>query len=481
MKKRSLTVNAFLNGLRSVTNLIFPLITFPYVSRILSVSGMGKCSFSMTYVSYFVLISGLGIATYGVREGAKYRSDRAKIGIFASQIFTINIWATFISYVLLFTTLLVFNNLERYVVCILIFSIQILFTTLGTEWIYTIYEDYAYITIRSILFKVISIILLFALVKKNDDYLWYAFIIVFANVGSNILNYIHAKSICRIGLIRNVNWKAHLKPILVIFASSIAVSIYVSSDVTILGIMQGDRAVGLYNVPVRIYTMAKTLLSAILTVTIPRLAMLYGQNKLKDYNLILQNLINVLTILIFPASIGLLIMSKDVILLFAGSKYSSSGLALSIISIGIIFCIYNWIFTDCVLIPAKREQLLLKNTLISAALNIIFNIILIPFLSYNACSISTVLSEFIAMVLNFKSGKDILKSVVYRRKNLKNLFSVVIACGIIVFICLVIRNMKLQMLSELTISIILSIIFYFVILILFKNPIVISYLYKICK
>lgn len=481
MKKKSLTINAFLNGLRSITNLIFPLITFPYVSRILSVNGMGKCSFSMTYINYFVLISGLGIATYGVREGAKYRDNRVKIGRFASQIFTINMWSTVISYALLFATLLFFNSLEKYIICILIFSIQIIFTTLGTEWIYTIYENYAYITTRSILFKIISVILLFVLVKRSSDYLWYASIIVFANVGSNILNYIHAKSICDIKLVRKVNWKAHLKPVLVIFASSIAVSIYVSSDITVLGIMQGDKAVGLYNVPVRIYTMAKTLLSAILTVTIPRLAMLYGQNKLRDYNLILKNLINVLTVLVFPTAIGLLIMSKDIILLFAGGKYNSSELALSIISVGIIFCIYNWIFTDCVLIPAKREQYLLKNTLTSAVLNILFNIILIPFLSYNACSISTVLSEFIAMVLNFKAGKDILTNIIYRRENLKDLFSVLIACGGIICICLIIRSMKLQMFSELMVSIVLSILFYFIILILFKNPIVIKYLQRVYK
>ena len=164
-------MNAFLNGLRSVLNLLFPLITFPYVSRVLSVSGIGIYNFSNTYISYFILIAGLGIATYAIREGAKYRNDRRKIEEFSSQIFSINMIATVIAYVLLFASLLIFKNLSNYVSCILIFSLQILFTTLGTEWIYTIYEDYAYITVRSIFFKVISIFLLFLLVKKPEDYL----------------------------------------------------------------------------------------------------------------------------------------------------------------------------------------------------------------------------------------------------------------------------------------------------------------------
>ena len=154
MKKKSLGLNAFLNGFKSILNLIFPLIIFPYISRVLSVSGIGIYNFSNTYVNYFILIAGLGVATYAVREGAQYRNEKAKIEKFASQVFSINLIATVIAYILLFFSLILFKSLDNYVSCILIFSIQILFTTLGTEWIYTIYEDYAYITIRSIVFKI---------------------------------------------------------------------------------------------------------------------------------------------------------------------------------------------------------------------------------------------------------------------------------------------------------------------------------------
>ena len=158
MKKKSLGLNAFLNGLRSVLNLIFSLITFPYVSRVLTVRGIGIYNFSNTYISYFILISGLGIGTYAVREGAKYRDNQNQINNFVSEIFSINIISTILAYLLLIVSLLIFGNLQNYISCIIIFSLQILFTTLGTEWVYTIYEDYSYITIRSIIFKIISII-----------------------------------------------------------------------------------------------------------------------------------------------------------------------------------------------------------------------------------------------------------------------------------------------------------------------------------
>ena len=283
MKKKSLGLNAFLNGLRSVLNLFFPLITFPYVSRVLSVSGIGIYNFSNTYINYFILISGLGITTYAVREGAKYRNNETEISKFASQIFSINMIATIVAYILLFASLIIFKNLHNYVSCTLIFSLQILFTTLGTEWIYTIYEDYAYITIRSIIFKIFSIALLFLLVKRPEDYLIYAAITVLSAVGSNILNFIHARSFVHIKLTAKTNWRYHLKPVLVIFASAIAVTIYVSSDTTILGLLKSDYALGIYSTSVKIYQMAQGLLSALLTVTIPRLAFLWGQKRIGEW------------------------------------------------------------------------------------------------------------------------------------------------------------------------------------------------------
>lgn len=476
MKNKSLGINAFLNGLRSVLNLLFPLITFPYISRVLSVQGIGIYNFSNTYINYFILIAGLGIATYAVREGAKYRNQKKKIEKFASQVFSINIFATIIAYLLLFLSLVIFKNLNNYVTCILIFSLQILFTTLGTEWIYTIYEDYAYITIRSIAFKILSIILLFILVREPSDYLWYATITVLAGVGSNILNFVHAKSFINIRLTLNTNWRYHLKPILVIFASAVAVTIYVSSDTTILGILKNDYAVGIYSTSVKIYQIAQSLLSAILTVTIPRLAMLWGQKRRSEYNDILTRVINTLGILVLPASVGLIMLSREVVLIIAGHKFLSSVNSLRIITWAIIFSIFAWIFSDCVLIPAKRESKILRNTLITAVINVILNFILIPSMSYDGTSLSTVIAEFSVMVMNGYSCRDIIKPIIFKKETLKNLFESIIGCVGIVIVCLLCQWGWHSMIWTTIFSIVLSVPMYGAILVLLGNDIATSML-----
>lgn len=476
MKNKSLGLNAFFNGMRSVLSLIFPLITFPYISRVLSVSGIGIYNFSNTYVSYFILIAGLGIATYAVREGAKYRNQKEKIEEFTSQVFSINIIATIVAYLLLFLSLVIFKNLNNYVTCILIFSLQILFTTLGTEWIYTIYEDYAYITIRSIAFKILSIILLFILVRKPSDYLWYATITVLAAVGSNILNFIHARSFINIRLTLNTKWRYHLKPIMIIFASAVAITIFTASDTTILGILKNDYAVGIYSTSAKIYQITECLLSAILTVTIPRLAMLWGQKRRSEYNDVLIRVINTLGILVLPASVGLIMLSREVVLIIAGYKFLPSVNSLRIITWAMIFSIFAWIFSDCVLISVKRESKVLRNTLITAVINVILNFILIPSMSYDGTSLSTVIAEFSVMVMNGYSCRDIIKPIIFKKETLKNLFESIIGCIGIVIVCLLCQWGLHSMIWKTIFSMVLSVPMYGAILILLGNEIAISML-----
>lgn len=474
MKKRSLGFNTLLNGIRSVLNIIFPLITFPYVSRILSVKGMGIYNFSNTYISYFSLLAGLGIATYAVREGSKYRDDKQKIGVFSSQIFTINMVSAVVAYILLLFSLVIFKNLSNYVSCILIFSLQILFTTLGTEWIYTIYEDFSYITVRSIIFQFISIILLFMFVKRPNDYLIYAGITVIANVGSNIFNFFHAKSIISIKLIRQPRWNLHLKPIILIFASSVATTVYVSSDTTILGILKGDYAVGIYSVAVKIYTIIAGLVNGLLTATIPRLSMLLGKKRIKEYNEVLSKVINTISILVLPAAVGVIMLSKEVVLIIAGKKYLASIFSLQIIVITLIFSIFSVIFTYCVLIPAKKEKLVLYNAIIAGVVNVLLNFIFIPLWSYDGASATTVISEIIIVILDAWVARDIIRKIIFSKEFMKNIISSLIGCIGIVLICWLCDIGYNSLILKTIMSVCLSVPLYFAILILLNNKVAFS-------
>lgn len=479
MEHKSIVLNAFLNSLRSVLNILFPLITFPYVSRKLNVDGIGIYNFSNSIVSYFLLIAALGINTYAIREGAKYRNNRSKITQFASQIFTINICSTIFAYLLLFICLILFPKLRNYFSCILIFSLQIFFTTIGIEWIYQIYEDYNYITVRSIIFQVISLILLFAFVRSPQDYLNYAAITVFSTVGSNILNFICVRKYCDIKLVWHFNWKVHLVPIIILFFASVANMIYVNSDITLLGLMKNNYVVGIYSVSSKVYQIVKTLISAVLIVTVPRLAMLFGKHRIREYKSILVKLSNVLVLLALPASTGLFMLAREVVLIISGQKYLRSVNSLQILCFAYIFSILAWILSDCVLIPAKREKCVLKSMSASAILNITVNLLLIPLWDENAAAFSTVLAEMCMFIVNYHYAKDIVKDVFISKMFLRTFVSSIIGCIGIILVCLSCDFSFQSLIVKTLFSIVFSIIIYSIILILFKNKFAISILNRV--
>lgn len=479
MKKTSIKLNAIVNGIRNVLNLLFPLITFPYVSRTLSVSGIGKYNFSSSIISYFLLLAALGIDKYTVREGAKYRDDRQKMSQFVSEAFTFNLISTLVSYLLLFSIMAISSKLRNYTLCILIFSLQIVFTTLGVEWVYSIYEQYFYITVRSIVFKLISLVLLFALVRKPGDYLYYAAITVFSTVGSNILNFIHLRKYCDIKISFDLeSFKKMLKPIMIIFASNIAIQIYVNADTTMLGYLKNDYVVGIYSISTKIYSIIKMLLASILIVTIPRLAMYVGKKMYTEYNELLFNVVNVLILVIVPAIVGLFFLSKDIILIISGKDYIRSTSSLRILCFAIILSILSGTFNECVLIPYKREKKVLVSSIVSAVVNVLLNFWMIPWLSEDGAAITTVIAEFLSLAINYYYSRDIVKKIIVNKKTILNMISVFFGSFLVAIICIIVNMYINQMILRLVVQLLLSIVIYLLILFITKNQFVMAILKK---
>ena len=141
--KSHLALNAVVNVLKGIMSIVFPLITFPYVSRVLGVDNLGRVNFANSIISYFILIAGLGVSAYAIREGTKIRNDSKQFGIFAREIFSINVISTLVAYALLFICFCISSKIQNYSSLIWIMSIAIILQTMGVEWIYSVYENEA--------------------------------------------------------------------------------------------------------------------------------------------------------------------------------------------------------------------------------------------------------------------------------------------------------------------------------------------------
>lgn len=405
MKQSSLKINMILNTIRGVLGIIFPLISFPYVSRVLGAENLGKYNFANSIVSYFVLLSALGIYSYTVREGARFRDDKQKIKKLSDEVFTINMVATVASYILLLCVVLLVNKLHDYTSLLFVLSFQIIFKTIGVEWIYTIYEDFLYITIRSIVIQMASLLFMFAFIHTKEDYVLYAAVVTFASGGSSVFNFLHAKKYLKINFTKKLNLKRHLKPILLIFATSVAITIYVSSDTTILGFLCNDETVGIYSVSVKVYNIVKTILISILSVAIPRLAFYLGNNNLDKFSYTVNNLFKTLISLVLPAVVGIFVLSKEIVLIVAGNEYLRATSSLKLLSIALALCLFSWTWGQCVLMTLKKEKILFYATTVSACVNIVMNFFLIPLWNENAAAITTIVAEGICFVINAWYGK----------------------------------------------------------------------------
>lgn len=370
--------NMILNVLKTLMSIVFPLITYPYATRILGVENFGKVNYGQSIISYIALVAALGIATYAIREGGVFRKKQAELEKFGSEVFSINLLTTAIAYIILIVLVLVSEKMNSILLLLAIQSLSIFFTTVAIDWMNVIFEDYVYITIRSLITQVVTLIALFIFVRSQQDYYQYAALQVGANAVIAILNWTHLNKKCKLRITTRLNLKQHSKPILVLFSNSVAVSIYLNLDNVMLGWMLGNYYVGLYSVSVKIYTILKQIVSAIYSVVITRMTEYITYDRIDDYKKLLTEVISNLFLIAIPMSIGLACVSKTVTFFIAGSDFVSGFISLQILAVTIPIAVFGGALAYCVNLPLKREQNNLIATSIGAVENIVLNIWLIP-------------------------------------------------------------------------------------------------------
>ena len=463
--KNEINQNVFFNTIKSAFSIIYPLITFPYISRVLKTDNVGKINFANSIISYFSLVASLGVTTYAIRECAKIKSDKKKLSKTGSEILSINLISTIVAYLALIIVLVLAHPLENYRLLICILSSSMLFTTLGADWLNTAMEDFRFITIRTVLMQVISLILMFIFVRQPDDYMLYALISVIASSGTNLINIFYRRKFGHIRVTLKMNLKRHLPPILLLFSFLISQIIFTNSDMTILGLIKGDHEVGLYSTSVKIYNLVNTMVASVAWVVMPRLSEGFAVKEYREINRLLKYSLNFILVLGIPCFFGIEIIAPHLINFIAGEEYIDATLSLRILG-GAMVCSFigGWI-GNMTMLPAGREKICLWSSIASSVLNIILNFILIPKWGLNAAAFTTLLSELTGIFIKLP----------YMDKNIKiDKFVEMIKAPIIGGIGIIIIGLVVQ--NSISISwvisvvvIIVSAIWYLIVLLFTQN------------
>lgn len=468
IKEKSLKLNFIMNAILTMSSFIFPLITFPYVSRILLPVGTGKVSFATSVVSYFALIAQLGIPTYGIRACAKIRDDKEKLTKTVQEIFIINIVMSIFAYVLFFIALFSVPRLREDTGLFLIISTTIIFNAIGVEWLYKALEEYSYITFRSIIFKFIALILTFLFVKDQNDYVIYGGITIFAAVGSNIFNFINLHKYIRFKPLGNYNLKKHLKAISVFFAMSCATTIYTHMDTVMLGFLKSDIDVGYYNAAVKIKGILVSVVTALGTVLLPRVSYYVEKGMKNEFDHVTRKALNFILVIAVPLAVYFILFAKEGIFFLSGKEYGGAILPMQIIMPTIIFIGLTNIMGIQMLVPIGRELTVLYSELAGAIANLIINAILIPRMASAGAAIGTLVAEIIVWAVQFYALREIVVNIYKKINYLRILVALVLSS----IVSIGIKNLDCSYFMTIMISGIIFFGMYFILLIIMKEPLV---------
>lgn len=464
---KSVYRNSIFNMLKVLSTLIFPLISYTYVTHILQVDSIGKVEFARSFTSYFVMLGVLGIVSYATREASRLRSNKRELSKFTHEILFINFLAVLFSLVCLLILTFVLPQLEQYKVLLLINSISVVFISLGFEWLFAAMEEYSYIAIRTIVIQILSMLLILIVVREKSDINKYAFLQVLSLALPNILNMMYSRKYVDWKYFGQYNIRRHLKSVVFLFLMTVSVQIFSSLDTTMLGFMSGNVSVGLYTAATKMINIVSSLLVAIISVLTPRLSIMVHDKNFYKLKTVSYRAITIIFLLSIPAAVGLTLLSKELILIFSGYSFISGNLAAKILAARVILSPLNTYFIVQLFISMGLEKNNLITTSVAALINIILNFVLIPLFLQNGAAIATVIAEVIELAFNAYFARKLLS-----QKKIFQLFCHYLWPSLIIVLLWFILQLFVSGMLLMILLIPLSVILYFIILYLLKDEVI---------
>lgn len=394
--KRNLLYNIILN----VTNILFPIITAPYVARVLEPDGIGLFHFSYTVAGYFALAACLGIPTYGIRIIGANRENFSKRQLVFNQVFTIACASTLLFTIGYLLSLLFVPKFNENYLLFLISGLALYIVPFKVDWYFSGMEEFGYIAVRSTIIKILSIVLLFILVKEKGDLVYYVSISAFSIAANEIWNFAKLiKTGIKPRLVAS-GLSTHIKPIFVLFSSFIATAIYTSLGSVLLGFISDYSEVGYYNIASQIGRVAIPIVTSLALVALPKISEYMARNDEKSVNELINKSMSFVAFLSFPLSMIICLMSPLFIPLFFGPGYEAAIIPMRILAFVVVAIGLNNLTGIQILIGLGKDRYFFYSTAISSLVSIVLYAIFVYLLGAIGAAIVTLLAEMLILLLS---------------------------------------------------------------------------------
>lgn len=432
-KTPSIKFNFIMNALLAVSAIVFPLITFPYASRVLLPIGTGKVFFAVSLISYFNMFAQLGIPTYGIRACAKVRDDKEELTRIVHELLFISLCMSLLSYLVLAITVACVPKLRAERWLYLVVSLTIVLNSIGVEWLYKALEQYTYITVRSIFFKLAAIGCMFLLIHKPGDYIAYGGITVLASSASYLCNLFHAHRYIGVRPVGGYNACRHLKTILIFFAMTCSTMIYTHLDTVMLGFMKADVDVGYYSAAVQIKTVLVSVTASLGNVLFPRSSYYVEHGQMDSFRKLSTKAFNFVFIAAPPLVLYFILYTPFWIGFLSGPAYTASIPAMRIIMPTVLLIGITNISGIQILLPLGRERVVLKSEIAGAVTDLLLNLILIPRYGAAGAAAGTLAAETVVLIVQYESLRNEIREIFREIQLRKIIVAIFLGCFSAIF------------------------------------------------
>lgn len=456
--KKTLFKNTIYKALLSFANIVIPLLVGPYIVKLLNVELYGAYNKVYADFQFFLTFASFGIYTYGIREISKIRDNKEKVSKLLSNLFLLSLLSNIFVGLIYFIYARLISSGITYTLY-LVMLIQIVGNIFYIEFVNEALENYQFITIKTLIIKILYMLSLFIFVRKPDDVIIYSIIICLTVFLNNIVSFIYAKRRIKFDF-SEIKFKKYLKPLFLVFVITNIDLLYSQLDKVMLGKFASDVAVTMYYIPYYIISTLAAIPYAIINVSIPRLSYLIENEGKQSYEATLNKSVSSLLFIILPMCLGVFVLAKEVVILYAGEKY------ISIISTLMLACIVKIVISvestmvNLVMYPNNQEKKIVKFSLICGIMNLVFNTLLIFFKVFTPfnCMFTTGIVELSLCLLLFHYIKNKLK-INYKLFTKQNILYLLLSLSFIP-ISLLIRQLNLSFLFNTLLIIIICVIAY---------------------
>ena len=397
MAKNSITKNYIYNLIYQILILILPIITTPYLSRVLGAENIGIYSYTLSIVTYFILFGSLGISMYAQREIAYVQDDKYKRSKIFWEILILRFITLTISMIIYYFA---YVNGTQYQMYYKILLIEIISNCFDISWYFQGMEDFKKTVFRNTLVKIISIALIFLLVKRPEDLAKYFIIYVVSNFIGNISLWLYIPKVLDKIKIKELKPLQYLKPTIGLFIPQIAIQVYTLLDKVMIGVIIDDKSeVGYYDQAQKIIKMLLTVVTSLGTVMIPRMANTFANGNMKQIKEYMKKSFRFVYILSIPMIFGIIAVADKFVPVFFGDGYEKVSIIMKVISPILLVIGLSNVIGSQYLLPTKRQKEFTISVTCGAIANFIVNFIMIRKYGAIGASIGTVIAETIVATI----------------------------------------------------------------------------------